>query len=78
MNHLKVRALIDIDSTELPDILGSRLGLWIEDTAVADLEQFLRNWLLLVLLEALEETRQQRGAHDLKFNCLWVTQLHAL
>ena len=59
MNDLEVAACVNDHGSDLTDVTGTRIRRIVFDYRVADLEQFLRYFLICVLLETLEQARQE-------------------
>ena len=67
LDHFKVSTLIKDHAANLANVTSSSLTTRLEDTAVTDLEHFLRNRLLLVFLKSHEKSRNHRSTDNLIF-----------
>ena len=78
MDHFEVILRVQLNYTDSAHVPRTSLVLWIENNRVADLEDLLRLRLVLVRLQCLQKTWQQRGAHLLELNRLRIRQRHCL
>jgi len=72
LDNLKVGARIENHAADLADITSSSLTSRVKDTTVGNLEHFLGNGLLLVLLESHQKSGNHRGTDNLVLKSLRV------
>lgn len=78
MDNLEVAACVNDHSCNLTYINGTGIGAILFHNGVTNLEKFLWHILASVTIEALKETRQERGSHNFKLKSLGVLELDAL